>query len=280
MKYLRTVHEHNRPYHSLAIASTKRETITFEVCAVCIRQDSTPMVLLRWNQMKKSNIHILHLVILLSSMSPSPDKNMCLLCCCSARFWEMCFLASEPWKWRTKVTLTTRSWLKLYNSCQTKRWPWRPVWLWNNFKQNVWAPFLLSGASTRGTRDTHTSPQLPLSTIPGSHKNWKLKPTKFQLQKWISERFHWRQGLSFQEYPGILGAETMLIWQLSRLPVLAGPSVPPFKLWTQIHGTSHTACSQEIAGTLEQGQEKKQKLEDFNGSIMPLLPLLHTRDIS
>ena len=119
MKYLRTVHEHNRPYHSLAIASTKRETITFEVCAVCIRQDSTPMVLLRWNQMKKSNIHILHLVILLSSMSPSPDKNMCLLCCCSARFWEMCFLASEPWKWRTKVTLTTRSWLKLYNSCQT-----------------------------------------------------------------------------------------------------------------------------------------------------------------
>ena len=54
MKYLRTVHEHNRPYHSLAIASTKRETITFEVCAVCIRQDSTPMVLLRWNQMKKS----------------------------------------------------------------------------------------------------------------------------------------------------------------------------------------------------------------------------------
>ena len=167
------------------------------LCAVCIRQDSTPMVLLRWNQMEKiENIHILHLV----------DKSMCLLCCCSARFWEMRFLASEPWKWRTKVTLTTRSWLKLYNSCQTKRWPWRPVWMWNDFKQNVWAPFLLSGASTRGTRDMHTSPNCLYQQFLAVTRTESWSRQSFSSKSGSRNDFiDVCQGLSFQEYPGILG---------------------------------------------------------------------------
>ena len=79
------------------------------------------------------------------------------------------------------------------------------------------------------------------------------------LQQLHSHRCHdCHESPTFLRIWNRFGTETMLIWQLSRLPVLAGPSVPPFKLWTQIHGTSHTACSQEIVGTLEQSEEKKQ----------------------
>lgn len=134
------------------------------------------------------------------------------------------------------------------------------------------APFLLSGASTRGTRDTHTSPQLPLSTIPGSHKNWKLKPTKFgSLKDFIDvfgsiipgiSRNTWRM---FHSWSGnFLGFQFL------------GPSVPPFKLWTQIHGTSHTArfrrfrCSQGAQGSRDgwnigTRRRKEAKFEDSNG---------------
>ena len=90
-------------------------------------------------------------------------------------------------------------------SCLTKRRPWRPVEMWNDFKQNVWAPFLLSGASTRGTRDTHTSPNCPYQQFLAVTRTESWSRQSFRSKSGSRNDFIVCQGLPFQEYPGILG---------------------------------------------------------------------------
>ena len=64
MKYLRTVHDcaHNRPYHSLAIASTKRDKRP--VCAVCLPTPCSSKIPRCFDGIKWKNQTHTHLAIL------------------------------------------------------------------------------------------------------------------------------------------------------------------------------------------------------------------------